>query len=91
MHNYSELQVLESSAGFYIGRYYNGDGYSVPGNRESKYFPTKEVADNKLKNGFEIRNCMESDIFYKEHSNIAFDTLNKSKGELTLWDNIKES
>jgi hypothetical protein len=41
----SELQVLKSAAGYYIGRTENGMPYS----RESGYFKTKDDADWKLK------------------------------------------
>lgn len=43
---YSELQVLQSAAGFYIGTMYtNTDGSVEPGSRDSGYFGTKEQAD----------------------------------------------
>jgi len=44
--NISELQVLKSAAGYYIGRTEDGMPYS----RESMYFKTKEEAKIKLKN-----------------------------------------
>lgn len=42
---YSELQVLRSAAGYYIGRTQEGMPYS----RESMYFKTKEEAEIRLK------------------------------------------
>ena len=42
---YSELQVLKSAAGYYIGRTENGMPYS----RELMYFKTKEEAKIRLK------------------------------------------
>ena len=45
MSNISDLQVLKSAAGYYIGRTQEGMPYS----RESTYFSTKEEA-NKLLN-----------------------------------------
>ena len=39
---YSDLQVLESAAGFYIGTIFNVDGVTTrpePGSRDSTYFP----------------------------------------------------
>lgn len=43
---YSELQVLCSRAGYYIGTtYQNSDGYQEPGSRDSDYYSTKERAD----------------------------------------------
>ena len=43
---YSELQVLKSAGGYYIGRTQEGMPYS----RESMYFKTKEEAKLRLKN-----------------------------------------
>jgi hypothetical protein len=43
---YSELQVLKSAAGYYIGRTQEGMPYS----RESMYFKTKEEAKIRLEN-----------------------------------------
>jgi len=48
--NYTELRVLQSAAGFYIGTLYqNRDDagkllYESPGSRDSDYFPTRESA-----------------------------------------------
>jgi hypothetical protein len=48
---YTDLMVLKSAAGYYIGTLYNNpDGYQEPGSRDSEYFPTKERADEALKN-----------------------------------------
>ena len=44
MQDVSELQVLKSAAGYYIGRTENGMPYS----RESTYFSTKEKANELL-------------------------------------------
>ncbi len=46
--NYSELQVLESNAGYYIGTIYTGEDGAEPGSRDSDYFPTREKADEAL-------------------------------------------
>ena len=47
---YSDLQVLESPAGWYIGTYYrNPRGYIEPGSRESGYFPIKTEAEMLLR------------------------------------------
>lgn len=47
--NYSELQVLRSGAGFYIGTIYTGeDGIKEPGSRDSDYYPTREAAQKDL-------------------------------------------
>ncbi len=46
---YSDLQVLQSAAGFYVGTVYeNPDGFSEPGSRDSGYFATKEQAEAYL-------------------------------------------
>ena len=48
---YSELMVLSSGAGYYIGRLYTEEeGFQVPGTRESGYFRTAEEAQEKLDN-----------------------------------------
>jgi hypothetical protein len=37
--NYTELMVLHSPAGYYVGTMYNNpDGYQEPGSRDSSYF-----------------------------------------------------
>jgi len=42
---YSELQVLHSAAGYYVGTLYtNEDGFPEPGSRDSGYFQTREKA-----------------------------------------------
>lgn len=46
--NYSDLQVLQSNAGFYIGTLYNERGMLSPGTRDSEYFPTRESAAKAL-------------------------------------------
>lgn len=45
---YSELQVLRSQAGWYVGTTYTEDGVTEPGSRDSGYFPTREEADQYL-------------------------------------------
>jgi hypothetical protein len=47
--NYSEMQVLRSAAGFYVGTIYNHpDGFQEPGSRDSGYFPTFDKAQEYL-------------------------------------------
>lgn len=50
---YSELQVLQSGGGYYIGTMYNGiDEYGPfeePGSRDSDYFKTYEAAERYLR------------------------------------------
>ena len=48
--NYTELQVLRSAAGYYIGTTYNNpDGYQEPGSRDSDYFATAQEAELYLR------------------------------------------
>ena len=49
------LKVLKSAAGFYLGTEYK----NLPYCRASKYYATKAEADEALRDGFELRNCME--------------------------------
>lgn len=47
----SELLVLESAAGFYIGRIYKESEFEYePYSRESTYMENREVAESHLKN-----------------------------------------
>jgi len=46
---YSDLQVLESRAGFYVGTTYDGNHGPEPGSRDSGYFPTREKAEGALR------------------------------------------
>ena len=44
---YSDLQVLKSAAGYYIGTIHNSPemgGFQEPGSRDSTYFPSAEAA-----------------------------------------------
>ncbi len=48
---YTNLLVMRSAAGWYIGSYYvNENGSKVPGTRDSDYYPTKEMAEHDLIN-----------------------------------------
>ena len=43
---FTELQVMKSAAGYYIGTAYNNEeGYQEPGSRDTDYYRTKEDAD----------------------------------------------
>ena len=47
--NYTDLQVLKSGAGWYIGTLYNNpEGYQEPGSRDSGYFRTSKEAELAL-------------------------------------------
>lgn len=50
---YTELQVLSSAAGYYIGTMYrnvepSGEVWDEPGSRDSGYFSTREEAQSYL-------------------------------------------
>ena len=48
---YSDLQVLQSPAGHYIGTiFHNHAGYDEPGSRESEYFEDRASAEAALAN-----------------------------------------
>ena len=47
---HSELKVLDSGAGFYIGTTYEEDGLDFPYSRVSGYYPTYEMAEMELNN-----------------------------------------
>lgn len=44
----SELQVMQSAAGYYVGRHKVVDGYPMPYSRESGYFDSQERANLAL-------------------------------------------
>lgn len=46
---YSEMQVLRSAAGYYVGTIYTDeDGFEEPGSRDSSYFKSEEEAQAYL-------------------------------------------
>jgi hypothetical protein len=55
--NYTDLQVMHSPAGYYIGTYYRDESGLEPGTRDSNYFATRESAqvmlDHLIKEGDE--------------------------------------
>jgi hypothetical protein len=66
---YSELQVMQSNAGFYIGRIFTGnDGLQEPGSRESDYFASKALAEQALKEGFIWRDAPENLMLYEKNN-----------------------
>lgn len=47
--NYTDLQVLRSGGGYYVGTLYRTDeGWDEPGSRDSDYFATKDDATTEL-------------------------------------------
>lgn len=46
---YSELTVMKSAAGWYVGTWYtNSDGSKEPGSRDTGYFNSPEMAEAAL-------------------------------------------
>ena len=45
---YSELKVLKSGAGYYIGTTFKGDHFNERGSRDTSYFGTEETAKEAL-------------------------------------------
>lgn len=63
----SDLQVMRSAAGYYIGRSYWDEefGFEGPYSRESGYFASEEEAQTELTgNTFEVRRCIENEWAY---------------------------
>ena len=59
----SDLKVMRSAAGYYIGRsYFNGD-FDEPYSRESGYYPTEKAANKDMKT-FVVRDCAENEQAY---------------------------
>ena len=47
--SYSELKVMRSAAGWYVGtEYHDPAGFTEPGSRDSGYFATQREADLEL-------------------------------------------
>lgn len=66
--SYSELKVMKSGAGYYIGRTFkNPDGYDEPGTRESAYFMSEEAANEAFENGFSWRASPENFALYEKN------------------------
>lgn len=45
---YSDLQVLKSAAGYYIGTVYDDGGFKEPGSRDTNYFDKQSTAEKIL-------------------------------------------
>lgn len=72
MQGYTDLQVCQSAAGYYIGRMHHDDtvakGFIEPGSRESGYYPTYEVAQEALKSGTFYHERTENVFAYEDGS-----------------------
>lgn len=63
---YSDLQVLKSGGGFYVGTLYTGPGgFEEPGSRDSHYFKTREEAERYLKDLTGIRDAYAASFLRK--------------------------
>lgn len=63
----SDLKVMQSAAGWYIGRSYWDEefGFEGPYSRESGYYATEHEARVHLSNEtFEVRDCVENNAAY---------------------------
>ncbi len=63
----SDLKVMRSAAGHYIGRSCvdpEMGGGAMPYSRESGYFGSYEDAEVQLAEGFGLRQCVENDAAY---------------------------
>jgi hypothetical protein len=45
---YSELKVMQSPAGWYLGTTFNGGDFDEPGSRETHYLGSRGTADHTL-------------------------------------------
>ena len=62
----SELKVMQSGAGYYIGREWNDPaGFTEPASRESDYYQTRDEAQKELDAmSFKVRDCLENNAAY---------------------------
>ena len=72
--HYSELKVMRSNAGHYIGREYvttsgKYKGMIEPGSRESDYFPTQAAAQKELESTTRETRPAEENKFMYENTN----------------------
>lgn len=56
---YSDLMVLQSAAGYYVGTTVTTDGFTEPGSRDSDYFPTHAQATAFLETVTKVVNPQE--------------------------------
>lgn len=65
---YSDLKVLKSAAGWFIGRtcWVPDENTEDMGSRESGYYRSEEDAKKALESmSFEVRDCMENEAAYE--------------------------
>lgn len=56
---YSELKVMRSAAGFYVGTDYTENNFVEPGSRDSEYFDDREKAERFLETVSGVANPQE--------------------------------
>lgn len=64
---YSDLQVMQSAAGYYIGSDFTDHelgGMKVPGTRDTEYFDTKQEAEEMLQT---ILSAPDPSIYLRGH------------------------
>ncbi len=67
----TDLMVMQSAAGYYIGRAYKDQEFDFigPYSRESGYYATEAEAQAELDNNtFEVRDCIENNWAYSNGS-----------------------
>lgn len=61
VNEYSELKVMSSAAGYYIGR---KDEDGMPFSRESGYYKSYTAAKSSMTSDFDVRDCAENNAAY---------------------------
>lgn len=59
---YSDLIVLRSNAGYYLGTLFNGTEFTEPGSRDTSYLETKSQAELALKVLSQLANDMRGQM-----------------------------
>lgn len=68
--SYTELKIMKSNAGYYVGRGYMEGIIEVPGSRESGYYATKEEAEKAFDFNTFDRDCSENRFMYETHPDL---------------------
>lgn len=59
---YTDLQVLRSNAGYYLGTLFNGTEFTKPGSRDTSYLETKSQAALALRVLNQLANDMKGQM-----------------------------
>lgn len=62
---YLEITVMQSAAGYYVGRLFEDAMGLSPGTRESDYYRTRADAVSAIRSGFYLRDCPENWMAYE--------------------------